>query len=428
MKKKSFIFIMSLIFLFSFGIDNLHADTTSNYRTALVVGNNQYKFSPLKNPLNDAKDMAYTLSECNFQVIECINCNASQLRSSIRSFEDTLREKGGCGVFYYAGHGVQVKGENYIIPVDVDVLREYEVKDNCVSVSSLLGALEFAGNSLNIVILDACRNNPFESSFRSSSKGLATVDAPVGTLIAYSTGPGSIANDGGGVNSIYTSTLLKYLTVEGLPVEEIFKKTRKDIMEITNKEQIPWESTSLTGSFVFRESSIKKDDPKPDIKQQIALVDQKTEIEVISAKKKKENDIQFYKIETDSSFVKIENRFVKIDDKIVYDKFLKRKWLIVRQEIYDWDEANAVLDHNIYKGFRIPTKDELATLIMKKESLDQWGMINTNFFPYNSRTKKYWTINSSGILDNSYWYLDFDSGELSKMSGSNYCSVLAIGD
>ena len=173
-------------------------------RIALVIGNGAYpKFGVLKNPPNDAKLMARTLRSLGFEVIERIDANQKGMKKAIKAFGSKL-EAGGkdaVGLFYYAGHGVQVGGENFLIPVNADIQTEADVDIEAVSANDVQGYMAFAGNDLNIIIMDACRNNPFKRSFRSASRGLAKMDASKGTLIAYATSPGDVAADGKGANS-----------------------------------------------------------------------------------------------------------------------------------------------------------------------------------------------------------------------------------
>ncbi|MBK6629851.1 MAG: caspase family protein [Betaproteobacteria bacterium] len=161
-------------------------------------------------------------------------------------FEVTLREN--------AGHGMQVKGRNYLVPTDADIQLEDEVPYSTIDVSLVLDKLEVGKSAVNIVILDACRNNPFARRFRSSGTGLAQMDAPIGTLIAFATAPGSVAQDGSGENGVYTKHLLESITMPGLPVEQMFKRVRVGVAKDTNEAQVPWESSSMKGDFVFRDA------------------------------------------------------------------------------------------------------------------------------------------------------------------------------
>lgn len=217
-------------------------------RIALVIGNSAYEASPLKNPVNDARDMAATLRQLGFEVQEGIDLTQREMRQMIREFGQKLKS-GGVGLFYYAGHGVQLKGQNYLIPLKVDIQSEADVEDLAVSADLVLNLMDEAGNRLNIVILDACRNNPFARSFRSQSRGLAMMDAPSGTLIAYATAPGSVASDGKERNGLYTQELLKNIKTPGLGIEDIFKRVRISVTNLTQKKQVPWDASSLTSDF-----------------------------------------------------------------------------------------------------------------------------------------------------------------------------------
>ena len=221
-------------------------------RIALVIGNGAYTNAPaLKNPPNDARDMAGALSKLGFDVEHGIDLNQKQMKFMIRQFGQKLKA-GGQGVFYYAGHGVQSKGRNYLIPVDAVIESEADLEDAGVDVQLMLNYMDDAQNGLNIVILDACRNNPFGRSMRSAENGLAKVDAPTGTLIAYSTKPGSVASDGlGGRNGLYTAELLKQIRVPGVSVTEMFMSVRAEVVKQTNGKQVPWDESSLIGAFSF---------------------------------------------------------------------------------------------------------------------------------------------------------------------------------
>ena len=229
-------------------------------RIALVIGNGSYTNAPLKNPVNDASDMAAKLEACGFKVTKSLNADRAKMREVVREFEHQLR-KGGVGLFFFAGHGIQVNGRNYLVPVGASIHEEYEIDDECLKVSSVLRAMEYAGNRLNIIVLDACRDNPFARSFRSSKSGLAKMDAPTGSLLAYATSPGSVASDGTGRNGIYTGRILELMQKPGLEVLSLFRLVRVGVMSDTGNKQVPWESTSLTGEFYFVPAQAEKDKP-----------------------------------------------------------------------------------------------------------------------------------------------------------------------
>jgi formylglycine-generating enzyme required for sulfatase activity len=220
-------------------------------RVALVIGNGAYKDAPLKNPVNDARAIARTLQGLGFQVIQKENAGLKEMQEAIRVFGDRLRG-GGVGLFCYAGHGMQVKGRNYLIPVNTDIQREDEVTYNGVDANLVLEKMDTAKNRVNLVILDACRNNPFARSFRSAARGLVPMEAPVGTLVAFATAPGSVAADGNGANGLYTQHLLGAMNQPGLRIEDVFKRVRAGVRKGSGGKQIPWENTSLEGDFYFK--------------------------------------------------------------------------------------------------------------------------------------------------------------------------------
>ena len=226
--------------------------TANEPRLALLIGNSSYKSSPLANPVNDVRLMEASLKESGFTVIKAENASIREMRRLVRDFGDKLKASGGVGLFYFAGHGVQVRGENYLVSTDSDIRNEDEVADDAVNASVVLEKMQSAGNRMNLIILDACRNNPFAVKSRSASSGLANMSAPSGSLVAYSTAPGSVASDGNGKNGLYTEHLAKAIRQPGLPVEEVFKRVRAAVRKDSGNQQTPWENTALEGQFYFK--------------------------------------------------------------------------------------------------------------------------------------------------------------------------------
>jgi len=222
-------------------------------RIALVIGNSEYASGPLLNPANDAKLMADSLSSLGFEVIARRNADQITMKRAIEEFGSRLEKAGAdaVGLFYYAGHGVQLNGRNYLIPTTARIEREGDVEIEAVSADWVIEQMRYARNGLNIVILDACRNNPFTRSMRSVDRGLATMDVPAGILIAYSTAPGAVAADGTGRNSPYTEALTQAMRDLHEPVEQLFKHVRVGVMNATSGKQVPWEASSLIGDFYF---------------------------------------------------------------------------------------------------------------------------------------------------------------------------------
>ncbi len=224
-------------------------------RTALVIGNSDYlNARKLTNPVNDATDMTKALTEVGFEVISGTNLSLKQMTDKVREFGDKLKANGGVGLFYYAGHGVQVNNKNYLIPVEADVSREDEIDFAALNFEIVLRKMATANNGLNIVILDACRNNPFARSWNrdTSDGGLAQISAPTGTFIGYATSPDKTASDGDGRNGLYTTQLLKIINQPNLKIEEAFKQVTIAVDKASSGNQIPWVSSSLRGEFYFK--------------------------------------------------------------------------------------------------------------------------------------------------------------------------------
>lgn len=232
--------------------------TLAGQRLALVIGNSAYRHvSALANPTNDALLMEIALREAGFEVTRVVDADLTQMRRALLSFGRALREGNAeAGLIYYAGHGVQVKGENYLVPVSAEIADEDEIPIETINANDMLRTLESAGSRINIVILDACRNNPFGRSFRSTARGLAPVDAPRGTVIAYATAPGNVASDGDAGNSPYAAALAGAIRQgRGQPIESVFKATRRQVLAATQDRQVPWETSSITGDFFFHPPS-----------------------------------------------------------------------------------------------------------------------------------------------------------------------------
>jgi hypothetical protein len=220
-------------------------------RTALVVGNSAYPFGALANPANDANLIAETLRKTGFNVTIVLDADKVKLQTALLAFSRDIRTKDTVGLFYYAGHGAQVNGANYLIPIDADITSEAEVKIFGINVDEFVATLERADGRTNIVILDSCRNNPFSASSRSVTRGMALPDAPAGTFVALSTSPGAVALDGDGANSPYAEALSQSILEPNVSIEQAFKVTRRLVLQSTKQKQVPWETSSLTGDFYF---------------------------------------------------------------------------------------------------------------------------------------------------------------------------------
>jgi hypothetical protein len=228
--------------------------STAESRVALVIGNGAYDSLPrLNNPANDATLIARTLRGLKFDVIEHLEADERTMTRAIQDFGRRIEKAGPdtVSLFYFAGHGLQVNGLNYLLPTKAQIRRQNDVEIEAVDLGLVLRQMEDAGSRVNIVILDACRNNPLSTGQRSMTRGLALVNAPQGSLVAFSTAPGGVSVDGDGRNSPYTQALAKAMVQPGFAAEQVFREVRVKVLEATARQQVPWESSSLTGAFYF---------------------------------------------------------------------------------------------------------------------------------------------------------------------------------
>lgn len=222
---------------------------TASKRVALVIGNSRYYSSPLPNPVNDARDISAKLQTLGFEVMLVEDAGLRTMEEAIDRFSKQSRD--AVSVFFYAGHGLQVDGENYLIPIDAVMDDEGDVRYETVAAGRVLENLRYADSLLNIVILDACRTNPFSRFFRTNTRGLARVNAPRGSIVAFSTAPGDVASDGPGRNSPYATAFLRHVADPNLTVEAFFKEVAKDVSMQTGDKQRPWISSDFLGDFSF---------------------------------------------------------------------------------------------------------------------------------------------------------------------------------
>ncbi len=236
---------------------SVSAQAPLDVRVALIIGNSAYPGNmALTNPANDAQAMADVLKRLGFTVIELRDGNKAQMTSAVAKVSDALKGKQGVGMLYYAGHGLQLDWRNYMVPVDANLKSAADVTQQTIDLSSVVDIFKAAGNRMNIVVLDACRDNPFGSN-TSSAKGLAQLDAPPSTFLAYATAPGNVAEDGDekSGNGLYTQYLLQELKRPTAKIEDVFKRVRLNVRKQSNGRQIPWESTSLEDDFFFNDGA-----------------------------------------------------------------------------------------------------------------------------------------------------------------------------
>lgn len=222
----------------------------SERRVALVIGNSNYETASLKNPVNDAHDMTARLRALGFEVVERTDLRVKQIGSTLREFRSKL-VPGSVALVFYAGHGLQIRGENFLPTVDADIGGEEDVPNQTMAVRQILDTLEDAKTRLNLVFLDACRNNPYARRFRSSDGGLARLSAPSGTLISFATRPGSVAADGSGRNGLYTQYLLQAMDIPNQPIEQVLKRVVSGVKAASQGRQEPWMEGSIEGDFYF---------------------------------------------------------------------------------------------------------------------------------------------------------------------------------
>jgi hypothetical protein len=375
-------------------------------RIALVIGNSAYSSGPLKNPVNDAAAMATQLQKLGFTVILKKNANLRGMEDALTDFGDRLK-RGGVGLFFYAGHGLQVGGANYLVPIGARISRESDIRYETLDAGKILDEMANANNGLNIVILDACRDNPYSRSFRNAARGLAIVsNAPAGTFVSYSTSPGNVARDGDGRNSPYTEALLRYMKEPGLTIEQVFKGVRAKLGKETGGKQVPWELSSLQGEFYFVPGSGKTAtdiypsgkivtdkaesvaDVLDDETMKLEGEDRKLEKEKVLLEKKKDLEDKRQKIEEEKAAleakktttlamgkrpsvstaneIRRDGRFIAYDNGTVLDTRTNLMWA-AKDNGSDINWGNAKNYCENYRGggytdWRMPTQDELAGL------------------------------------------------------------------
>ncbi len=223
---------------------------------ALVVGNGAYRgCGPLKNPVNDAEDIATKLRSYGFQVLVATDASRVEMDRQLRRFSDLLATN-DVGLFFFAGHGMQIEGTNYLLAIDTDTSSELDAKHSSLSLDKVIDTMAKFTASMKIVILDACRNNPWERAWHrdAATRGLASVYAPKGTIIGFATSPGEVAEDGSGRNGTYTAALLQHIDTPDCTIETMFKRVRNTVAAETRGKQTSWEHTSLSGEFHFNMS------------------------------------------------------------------------------------------------------------------------------------------------------------------------------
>jgi len=385
------------------------------HRLALLIGNSDYTHGGnLKNSVTDVRAMKKALESLGFTVLKYENATQKTMKRAMDKFGEKLKDQ-DVGLFFYSGHGVQVNGHNYLIPTNAKLLNENDTEYDCVRADRVLAKMESAGTKTSIVILDACRDNPFERSWRKGTEGsgLAFMNAPSGSLIAYATAPGKTALDGRGKNSPYTYALLKHIRTPNITVLEMFQGVRSTVMARTGGKQTPWESTSLRGNFYFAFKGGERD--------QFAM--ERREFEQTKAEfERKQRESQRQKVEVasvpqkpsytrpSSSYsneVKRDGVYIAYANGIVKDTKTGFEWKAGPDRDTNWNEANSWVQSLSLDGggWRMPWTDELEGLYKK-------GMGFHNITPLLKATSGKYLWVGSGETEGSSnaWYFVFGAG------------------
>lgn len=389
-------------------------------RLALLIGNSHYKYGgSLDNPVNDVRALKEALEGLGFTVMKYEDCSQRAMKRAMDNFGRQLKGK-DVGLFFYAGHGVQVDGHNYLLPVDAKLDSENDAEYDCVRADRVLAKMETAGSRTNIVILDACRDNPFERSWRRGTKGegLAFMNAPSGSLIAYSTAPGKTALDGRGDNSPYTSALLQYLGTPNITVIQMFQRVRSTVERKSGYKQTPWESTSLRGDFYF----IKQGGGSNYNAERTRLERERREFEQAKAeferkqREARERPVQVVSVpqkpaysspaSSSSNIINRDGVYVAYAKGVVTDTRTGLEWKAGPDRDMNWNEARSWVEGLKLEGggWRMPTMKELETLYTK-------GAGSKNITPLINLRSNGWFVWSGDTKGPSYaWRFHFYNG------------------
>ncbi len=326
-------------------------------RLALVIGQSAYRSVPaLPNPANDARAVTQMLTDSGFEVSTASDLSQGQMREAVSDFAGKVAAKGAdtVALVFYAGHGLQVDGENFLVPVDIDPKRETDIPIQAVRLNDILNTLTSVPSRMRILMLDACRNNPFPE-LKTAGSGLAIVDAKVGapgTFMSFSTSPGAVAEDGSGNNSPYTSALLA-AGKENIPIEETFKRVRLAVNKVTDGRQTPWDSSSLTEDFRFLGTSVAA--PKPAAAPKKSVAEWTRDLK---GKPVEEANEVIVADGTDEAY----EAFAGLYPQTALGR-LARDWLVRHRRMVAWNEAVLVNTASAYRSFleKFPDSDLSAT-------------------------------------------------------------------
>ena len=327
-------------------------------RLALVIGQSAYRSVPaLPNPANDARAVTQLLTDSGFEVSTASDLSQGQMREAVSDFAGKVAAKGAdtVALVFYAGHGLQIDGENFLVPVDIDPKREADIPIQAVRLNDILNTLTSVPSKMRILMLDACRNNPFPD-LKTAGGGLALVDAKIGapgTFLSFSTSPGAVAEDGSGSNSPYTNALLAAGKEQNIPIEETFKRVRLAVNKVTEGRQTPWDSSSLTEDFRFSGASVAG--PKP------AAAPKKSVAEWTRDLKGKPVEAANELIVADGTDEAYE-AFAGLFPQTALGR-LARDWLVRHRRMVAWNEAVVINTASGYRSFlaKFPDSDLSAT-------------------------------------------------------------------
>jgi uncharacterized protein (TIGR02145 family) len=451
-----FAIVLFFLPLISFSQSNSQSNPSSQKRLALVIGNGTYSSTILANPENDARAMRTALREVGFTVMLYENLSQSKIKEAIDDFGMRLKDY-EVGLFFYAGHGIQAKGFNYLIPVDAKITNEQQVEYDCVRADRILSLMETSGTKVNVIILDACRNNPFERSWTrsASAPGLAFMSAPKGTLIAYATAPGSTASDGSGKNGLYTSAILESMKIPDITILQMFQNVRNIVALKSQNQQMPWESTSLTADFYFypvKETPIVKQEKieAPVTKEKVTAAESPKKEDTFPTVKIGDQVWMQENLKTDSlndgspiPLVTDNTNWLNLTSPAYSyynnDKLVKAKF----GALYNWYAINT--GKLCPKGWHVPTDDEWTTLTsylggesvgggkLKESGKVNWSEPNTgatNETDFKSLPGGYRFVNGTffNTRDYGFWWSSTQTDETSAWSRIMYNNNSEVGN
>jgi len=374
-------------------------------RLALVIGNSNYdSIAVLKNPVNDAKLIAKTLDSLSFDVILATDLDKGEFMSKVLEF-GKRRSDYDVGFVYYAGHGVQINGENYLLPTNQNFDEEWKIEEYAINVNRIMKYLTALTDQVNILILDACRNNPWEGSFRSvggsNNGGLAKIPAPTGSLIAFSTDAGTVASDGDGDNSIYCKSLVDNMLKKGTSIDQVFRNVRSDVLKASNEQQRPIESSQLTGQAFYL---LKRDFDKEILLSESMIDEGKNEEAIYLLESIHESDLQNLEIVSMLSKAYVSNASSYITSYLEpYPKMA----------IQNFENARILLSKYILSTINdtilnteVQSSQEIAQLYYRKSRYHYYSKMDVNW------TQVFLNLDMAIKYDNQNPYFDYYYGTI----------------